>query len=111
MALSGSDFLLSFPLTVYFLIENSIDYLPFNWDDVHYRFSYVGIYTEEEFGYYWAGDRLYTSVLLAKYILPLLAFLFFLFFGVAEDAVAEYFRWYHGVRRMLRLKPSQHDQQ
>ena len=109
MALASCDLLLGLPLSLYFLIVASVDLLPFNWADVHYGFSDVEHISVSRFHEYWPRSALFSAFILSKWLFPVLAFVFFLFFGVAEDATAEYVRWFDAVKRRLGHRSSLRD--
>ena len=109
MALASADILLGFPVSLYFLISNSLSLQPWgSWSDVHFGFSYIGHITADELGDYFGSIP---GFLLSRWLFPVMAFIFFLFFGVAEDATAEYLRWYVSVKRLLRISSTERDTQ
>ncbi len=113
MALSGSDIFLGFPLSLYYLlyyvIRNAKDLLPFDWSDVHYGWSYVGRVPFTDFPRYYYAAENFISTDLSRWLAVVLAIVFFLFFGIAEDATAEYLKWIDRVKRLLRLDRAKPD--
>jgi len=106
IALAGSDTILILPLNLYILIVESSHPQPFNWHAVHYDFSAVHSITLDLFGQYFVDSAHFAIFLITHWLCPILAFIFFLYFGVAEDVTGEYVRWYVRVKGWLHIEAS-----
>lgn len=98
-ALGCSDIILSVPWGVYFLYANAASIQPWlGWDNVHAGWSTVLAIRTEDF---FEDPSRIILLFLARWIPVLAAFLFFAFFGLSDDSIAEYSRWWINVRDMF----------
>ncbi|KAI0656224.1 STE3-domain-containing protein [Cubamyces menziesii] len=90
MALAITEILFTIPLGVYELYSNAIDgalHPWLGWNDTHFDFSLV----EEVPAVVWRSDpNLEIPLELSRWILPVCAFVFFAYFGFAEEARRHY---------------------
>ncbi|KAI0702581.1 STE3-domain-containing protein [Earliella scabrosa] len=90
MLLSITEIIFTTPLGIYQLYSNAIDgalHPWLGWDDTHYNFSRVGQYP----AVIWRANlNLLIPLEMSRWILPLCAFVFFGFFGFAEEAQRHY---------------------
>lgn len=103
VALAGSDFLLGLPLSLYFLVRATQGIQPFDWDDVHYGWGYV---LTAQAGDVYYNPRMATDVVIPRWLMTVVAYLFFLFFGVSEDIIGEYLRYGRRIRDFVRRRPA-----
>lgn len=66
-----------------------------SWDDIHYQFGLISQVAESQL-----SPFAHVVSVLSLYAAPLYAFVFFIFFGLGEEAVSEYVKMYG---RLLRL--------
>nr|ADO17672.1 Ste3 [Tremella mesenterica] len=100
IALSSTDLIISIPLTLYLLILAATSPLEpwISWDNVHYGWSYVGLTPAST--YLRTGANV-AAFSLHRYLYPLLTFIFFLFFGVSDEAVNDYLRMFKTTRKLM----------
>jgi pheromone a factor receptor len=99
MAVASADLILGLPLNIAYLIlkvQTSVDWPGFK--KVHANWGYVREVSEDAIDLYFTDNAFTTISFLLYWVAPLLAFLFFIFFGVTEEAVREYGRWYDAAR-------------
>ncbi|KZV83947.1 putative fungal pheromoneG-protein-coupled receptor [Exidia glandulosa HHB12029] len=100
MALASSEVLIGLPTSLYFLITDlkTIGVKPWiSWEDTHYNFGFINYYP----AYYFKFNRATQVALeLNRWTFPFIAFIFFAFFGIGEEARKNYRRAFYTV-----LKP------
>lgn len=99
MALALSDLLLTLPLSIYFLHGCVKNLAPWtSWDDIHRGFSHIRLqptllYDEE------LASALVTF--LSRWLAPLSSLLFFMYFGLNQDACEDYRSWYLVIHKKI----------
>ncbi|KAJ8456853.1 hypothetical protein ONZ51_g11874 [Trametes cubensis] len=90
MAMAATELLLSTPLGIYEIYSNAVaaPLEPWKgWADTHFDFSRVAVYP----AYAWRGvPALAVPLELSRWLLPACAFIFFAFFGFAQEARKNY---------------------
>jgi len=92
MALSCTELFIGLPLTLYFLVFNLVHNgvaTWISWDDTHYDFNRVQPFP---FEFWLSGDNYsgWLSLQVNRWSFPLLAFVFFAFFGFCREARSYY---------------------
>ena len=101
ISLAGADVVFGLPLNLYFLVRAAQTARPWlGWAKVHEEWSQVLHFTAAVMI---RDDEGMVLRMLSKYLCPMLAIIFFLFFGVSEDSLSEYERWGRQIKRVLRL--------
>jgi pheromone a factor receptor len=102
VCLGSLDLLVGLPLNIYFLVNQTRSLLPWlGWDEVHYGWHQI---LHISGAVMMRNDEIIVHRMLTKYTCPLLALIFFVFFGVSDDAISEYSRYLNTVRRALGVR-------
>lgn len=101
MALALTDLLLTVPFGIYEIYSNAADgnVQPWKgWADTHYNFSRVDSYPAQ----IWRAQPIVgVSLELNRWIVPACAFIFFAYFGFAEEARKNYSAAYRAITSRL----------
>jgi pheromone a factor receptor len=100
MALACTEILCTTPLAIFMTYLNTLQgVVPYtSWADVHYDYSRVGQYLAID----WQSDRKTAVALeLGRWLPTVCAFVFFMFFGFAEEARKNYRATYRTLRKFL----------
>lgn len=105
MCFSSVELVVAFPLTLFELLTNiiTIPIFPWiSWEDTHFNFDrfdqYPAILIEQ--------DALTTIHLgIPLWIVPILAYIFFIFFGLGREQINQYKRWFYTVLKPFGVKP------
>ncbi|KIM26532.1 hypothetical protein M408DRAFT_330503 [Serendipita vermifera MAFF 305830] len=92
MALASVELVVVLPLNIFSLVSNMTNgtlYPYTSWDDVHYNFGRVVYMTNFALT---SNRKFYTEFTVARWVIPLSGFLFFLFFGLSIEARKDYNR-------------------
>lgn len=104
MAMASSDLILGMPLNIAFLVLQVQDLREWtSWSDIHYGWSAVTAFDQGLFDLYYGSPSRMAMSVLTQWLCPVLAILFFLFFGVGDDAIREYGQWYQSGRVLFGL--------
>ncbi|KAG8793269.1 a-factor receptor [Ceratobasidium sp. 428] len=105
MGLSSGEMLFSLPLSLYILYLNlQTPQLPWvSWEYTHNHFSVVQKVPIE---FIKADITQYNVMMLNQWCLPTGGYLFFLWFGLAGEAVTEYKRFFYRLMAPFGIKPS-----
>lgn len=100
MAMASADLIIGMPLNIAILITKAqhVDAWP-GISRVYENWGYVREVSADAVDIYYNDPAGTTLSVLSGWFAPLLAFLFFIFFGVTQDAVREYSRWYPALMR------------
>lgn len=104
MALAGTEIIIGLPTSLYFMITNLKNYgvKPWiSWDDTHWGFSKVVFWPSY---IYRSSPTIKVAFEINRWALPFIAFIFFGFFGLAEDARLNYRHAFHAFLRKLGVK-------
>ncbi|EJD43551.1 STE3-domain-containing protein [Auricularia subglabra TFB-10046 SS5] len=107
MALAGTEIIIGLPTSLYFMIVNLKNYgvRPWiSWEDTHWGFSKVVFWPAY---IYRASPSIKVGFEINRWALPFIAFIFFAFFGLAEDARSNYRRAFNVLLRKLGVKTSE----
>ncbi|KZT19581.1 STE3-domain-containing protein [Neolentinus lepideus HHB14362 ss-1] len=110
MALATMEYLFTIPISIYGLtlwLNHPGAMAPFNWAAIHFDFSRVGIYPAVLWRYNRDNE---TSVELTRWSVPFCAFVFFAFFGFADEARRHYKMAFWAIARRLGFQPPQKKQ-
>ncbi|CAE7223739.1 unnamed protein product [Rhizoctonia solani] len=105
MALAAIELLFSLPLSIYILITSlrAVQNPWISWDDTHQNVGRTNRFS-------WACTSLLPSFYVILQILrwapPALGIMFFLYFGVAGEAIAEYRRWIWALAGLFGKRPN-----
>jgi len=100
MALAVTELLFTVPFGIYQIYSNSVGgVVPWQgWSNAHYDFSRVDQYA----AILWTSDpSLAVPLQLSRWIIPSCAFIFFAFFGFAEEARKRYYAIYSAIGSRL----------
>ncbi|KAG7528450.1 hypothetical protein FFLO_06159 [Filobasidium floriforme] len=104
VALATSDLLISLPLAIFYLVEFTQHLSPWiSFDWIHLDFHVVNAFDST---YMARNPDIATRLFLPRWLAPLSAIAFFAFFGLAEDALADYVSIYERIRSYI-VRPSQ----
>ncbi|KAG9124469.1 a-factor receptor [Ceratobasidium sp. 392] len=105
MGLSSGEMLFSLPLSIYILYLNlQTPQLPWiSWEYTHNNFSIV---QKVPIDFIKADLTQYNVMMLNQWCLPTGGFLFFLWFGLAGEAMNEYKRFFYRIMAPFGIKPS-----
>ncbi|WVQ97782.1 hypothetical protein IAU59_004896 [Kwoniella sp. CBS 9459] len=101
LALASVDIIIGLPLTLFSLaktIQQRMSYPSWAW--VHANWSRVDIYQADM---YMTSESAIVNLSLPRWFPALLTMIFFLFFGVSTEAIAEYCRWLRWLRQQSGL--------
>lgn len=101
VSLASLDLFISLPLNIFFLAVAAPLAAARPWpgfEDVHYNWHRVDLFGAATLEQYPSSIIIR---MLTRWICPTFAIVFFLFFGVSRDAIAEYGRYYQWVIRRL----------
>jgi pheromone a factor receptor len=102
LALASADIVLSLPLTIYSLVRAAQAARPWpGWSVVHEDWSQVLVHSAAVMS---RDNEGLIARMMSKYLCPVLAIIFFLFFGVSDDALNEYTKWARKVAGSLGLR-------
>nr|CDR19336.1 STE3 protein [Papiliotrema terrestris] len=106
MALANVELLVGMPLNLAVLIARSqkLEQWP-GFTVVHTNWGYIREVSASAIDLYYFDTGIALSIL-TGWFGPVLAIFFFLFFGVVEDAIREYSRWWSELRNNFRSKTS-----
>jgi pheromone a factor receptor len=105
MALSSTDIFLTIPITTYFIVlDVKRGIIPWiSWGDTHSNYSRV----VQVPGFVWKNDSRGSQALeMYRWSLVLCAFVFFAFFGFAEEACQHYRLVYNSLARRIGYRTS-----
>lgn len=103
MAMASADLVLGMPLHIAVLVykcRNLIDWPGIK--SVYSHWGFVREINEPSFDLYFTDAGFTTLSVLLFWISPLLAFVFFILFGVTDDAIRGYGQWYEVIRDKVR---------
>lgn len=105
MALATTEMIFTLPLGTYELFSDSGSALNpwISWSDTHYDFSRVDQFPSFEWK---VSASVVVPLELTRWIIPACAFVFFSFFGFAEEARKNYRMYYAFIKRHLPLSRS-----
>jgi len=105
LGLSSGEMLFSLPLSIYILYLNlQTQQIPWiSWQDTHYKFSMV---QKVPLMLIKMDMTQYNVMMLNQWALPAGGYLFFLWFGLAKEALTEYRRFFYLLVAPLGIKPS-----
>jgi pheromone a factor receptor len=106
MALAMTEMMCTVPLAIFVIVLNATTSTigPWrSWDNTHLAFSRI----EQIPGVLWRSNRLLVvSMELTRWISPFCAFVFFLFFGFAQEARKNYRLLFNQVAKRLGFSPA-----
>ncbi|KAI0270658.1 putative fungal pheromone GPCR, STE3-type [Gloeopeniophorella convolvens] len=102
IALSMTEMSLTTPLSVFVIIFNASGEIQpwISWSNIHFDFSRVELISAS----LWQPDHgLAASLIITRWLVPLSAFVFFVFFGFGDEALKNYRKCYAVIYRRLYL--------
>jgi hypothetical protein len=105
MCWSASEIVTGFPLTLYMLLSHALNttVIPWtSWDDVHSdfdRFDRIPAIIIE------SSDYLRSYIAFYLWVFPYLCILFFIFFGIGDEQINQYKRWFYALLKPFGIKP------
>lgn len=91
IGMATCDIVLGLPLSIYYMYGAITSIREWgSWEDVHHNFSRIVARSEESIS---GNSTFVTQRFMPRWLCPLMCAIFFLFFGVGEDAIKEYARW------------------
>jgi pheromone a factor receptor len=91
ICLAGTELVIALPLNLWVLAANASTLQPWtSWYEVHYNWSNV---ISIPASYITQAPSLAVSNAVPRYLVTVSSIVFFIFFGVSEDAIGEYTRW------------------
>lgn len=109
MALALSDLLLTLPLSIYFLHGCVKALAPWtSWNDIHSGFGQIRLHSVILFD----RNPVYTvTTFLPRWLAPISSLLFFMYFGLTQDACEDYRSWYLAIiKRVFSGRGPPHEQ-
>ena len=105
MAIAGADLLLSLPLSISFLVSRSTHLLPWSsWSVIHKDFHHIDQISAFNLPSYWGRPGILALSAVSEWLGPLLTLVFFVFFGVSDEAIRGYAKAWIWLCSHLRLQ-------
>ena len=109
MCFSAVELTIAFPLSLYNLLNDAINRTVFpwiSWEDTHFDFDRFdqlpAVFFEE-------APSLKLEIAIQIWSIPLLAYIFFLFFGLGSEQTSRYKRWFYTLLKPFGITPSAPD--